>query len=292
MLFSIIVPIYNTSNTLRTCLDSILQQSFYDYEVILINDGSTDNSETIALEYTSQYSNFKLYTFENGGVSVARKRGITLANGIYVIFVDSDDTINPDLLQHIANVINIHPGLEVIRYQSNLINDDLHKNHERYNFHQDLYCILSGIDALKVWSSPNIKYAVYWLFALKRDLFSSICLMPDIRCYEDLAYIPIIVASAKMVTTIGYHGYNYLCNRQDSLTNTINKDLQRERAYDFYSAYKFAISNFIQIKDISSQDIIFFVADYRRRLRSFFYSLDIDLRQELSPIYHLSVDET
>lgn len=292
MLFSIIVPIYNTGKTLRLCLDSILQQSFDNYEVILINDGSTDDSETIALQYTSQYSNFKLYTFENGGVAVARKRGITLANGTYVIFVDSDDTINPDLLKHIANVINMHPSLEVIRYQTNLINDEPHKNHERYNFSQDLYYIFNGIKALKMWSGPNIKYAVYWLFAFKRELFASICLMPNIRCYEDLAYIPIIVASAKRVTTIGYHGYNYLCNRQDSLTNTISRDLQRERAYDFYSAYKFAMSNFIQIKDISSQDIIFFAADYHRRLRSFFYSLDIDLRKELAPVYHLSVDET
>lgn len=291
MLFSIIVPIYNASNTLRSCLDSILQQSFNDYEVILINDGSTDESEDIALEYTSQYSNFKLYTFENGGVAIARKRGITLSTGTYVIFVDSDDTINQNLLQYLANVIIMYPNIEIIRYQSNLINDDPHKNHERYNFSKNLNCFYSGIEALKQWSDLDIKYAVYWLFAFKRELFAYICLMPSIRCYEDVAYIPIIVASAKTVTTIGYHGYNYLCNRKDSLTNTINKDSQRERAYDFYRACMFAISHFINIDDVSSKDIIFFTNDYNRRLKSFFYSLDVDLRKELSHIYHLSVNK-
>lgn len=289
MLFSIIVPIYNTAQTLRNCLDSILQQTFHDYEIILINDGSTDESLTICCEYASSHSHIKLYSFENGGVSLARKRGITLASGQYFIFVDSDDTINNCLLENIANVISLYPGLDVVRYQANLINDDNHKNHERYNFYSKVDCILNGIEALKLWSAPNIKYAVYWIFAFKRSLFANICLMPDIRCYEDLAYISIIIASSKMVITINYHGYNYLCNRQGSLTNTLNINLQRQKAYDFYRACMFAMSYFVR-SDMKATDISFFIQDYRRRLQNFFYSMDIELRKELASIYRLPIE--
>lgn len=289
MLFSIIVPVYNTEQTLWSCLNSILRQTFRDYEVILIDDGSTDKNSEICRDYASCYHHFKVYHFENGGVALARKRGIVLASGQYFIFVDSDDTINSNLLENIAKAISLQPNLDIIRYQANLINDDEHKNHERYNFRSNINCILSGIDALRLWSAPNIKYAVYWLFAFKRSLFSSICLMPDIKCYEDVAYIPIIIASSKLVTTIDYCGYNYLCNRSGSLTNTSNKNLQRQKAYDFYRACIFALSYFIR-SDMAAQDISFFINDYTRRLKDFFYSTDIELRRELAPIYHLSIE--
>ena len=289
MLFSIIVPVYNTGQTLRNCLDSILQQTFRDYKVILINDGSTDESPSICLEYASYYHHVKTYTFENGGVSVARKRGIILSSGKYLIFVDSDDTINNHLLENIANVISSHPNLDLVRYQCNLINDDDHKNHERYNFHSNTDCLISGLEALRLWSAPDIKYAVYWLFAFKRSLFSNICLMPNIKCYEDVAYIPVIIASSKIVITINYHGYNYLCNRHGSLTNTIDENLQRQKAYDFYHACMFAMSYFLR-SDMPTQDISFFILDYTRRLRDFFYSTDIELRKELAPIYLLPIE--
>lgn len=289
MLFSIIVPIYNTSQTLRSCLDSILKQTFHDYEIILINDGSTDESSAICYEYASRYSNIKVYNFENEGIAVARKRGIVLSSGKYLVFVDSDDTINKHLLENIANVISLYPSLDIVRYQSNLVNDDDYKNHERYNFHSQIGQVLTGLEALKLWSTPDYKYAVYWLFAFKRSLFSNICLMPDIRCYEDLAYIPVLIASSKMVIAINYPGYNYLCNRAGSLTNTVNRDLQYQKAYDFYRACIFAMSYFIR-SDMKASDISFFIQDYSRRLQDFFYSIDIEMRKELASIYHLPIE--
>lgn len=289
MLFSIIVPIYNTSQTLRSCLDSILKQTFHDYEIILINDGSTDESSAICCEYASRYSNIKAYDFENEGISVARKRGIVLSSGKYLVFVDSDDTINKHLLENIANVISLYPSLDIVRYQSNLVNDDDYKNHERYNFHSQIGQVLTGLEALKLWSTPDYKYAVYWLFAFKRSLFSNICLMPDIRCYEDLAYIPVLIASSKMVIAINYPGYNYLCNRAGSLTNTVNRDLQYQKTYDFYRACIFAMSYFIR-SDMKASDISFFIQDYSRRLQDFFYSIDIEMRKELASIYHLPIE--
>ena len=108
MLFSIIVPMYNAAKSIRLCLDSILRQNFDDYEVVIINDGSTDDSESICREVTNEYDNVFLYTFENGGVGKARRRGIQRARGDFLIFVDVDDFISPDLLKRLARIIELH----------------------------------------------------------------------------------------------------------------------------------------------------------------------------------------
>lgn len=97
---SIIVPIYNIENYLEKCLQSILNQNFQSYEVILVNDGSTDNSREIAEKYVALNSNlFRLINQENKGLSEARNTGINAANGKYICFVDSDDYIENDYLQ-------------------------------------------------------------------------------------------------------------------------------------------------------------------------------------------------
>ena len=93
-LFSIIIPIYNTSNYLDDCLRSVVEQKFDDYEIILVNDGSTDNSFDICANYMKQYGNIVLISKPNSGLSDARNTGIHLARGKYLIFLDGDDYWN------------------------------------------------------------------------------------------------------------------------------------------------------------------------------------------------------
>ena len=88
---SVIVPVYNTAKYLHRCLDSILQQSFKDFEVLLVDDGSTDNSGEICDEYAAKDSRVRVFHKENGGVASAREIGIENAVGLYSIHVDSDD---------------------------------------------------------------------------------------------------------------------------------------------------------------------------------------------------------
>ena len=94
MKVSVIVPVYNTYDYLNKCLDSLVNQSFKDYEIIIVNDGSTDDSEKIIKKYQKKYSNIKYYYKENGGLSSARNYGIKYANGDYIAFVDSDDYVD------------------------------------------------------------------------------------------------------------------------------------------------------------------------------------------------------
>ncbi len=96
---SIIVPVYNAEEYLDRCLVSILEQDFSSFEVILVDDGSTDSSPMICDRYSATDSRFRTIHKENGGVSSARNAGLDLANGEYVMFVDSDDALIPDSLE-------------------------------------------------------------------------------------------------------------------------------------------------------------------------------------------------
>lgn len=97
---SVIIPVYNVENYIRACLDSILQQTFQDWECILVNDGSKDNSGKICDEYRRLDSRFKVIHKDNGGVSSARNRGLDIATGEWFTFVDSDDELTKDALSY------------------------------------------------------------------------------------------------------------------------------------------------------------------------------------------------
>ena len=102
-LISIIVPIYNVENYLRQCLDSIVAQTYQNFECLLINDGSPDNSADICREYVSKDSRFRYFEKENGGVSSARNLGIEHSKGEYITFIDSDDWVDSDYLEVLYN---------------------------------------------------------------------------------------------------------------------------------------------------------------------------------------------
>lgn len=287
MLFSVIVPMYNAAKSIRLCLESILRQNFNDYEVIIINDGSTDDSESICRDVTNGHDNVFLYTFENGDVGKARRRGIQRARGDFLIFVDIDDFISPDLLKTLSRIIRLHDDVEVIRYHANLINDDEGKDHQRYNSDVNLNIPMTGFGALRAWTNLGKKYALYWLFAFKRELFDRVTPMPELRCYEDVAYIPLLIASAEMVISTDYVGYNYVCDTSDSLTNSQNIDKQRTRAYDFYYAYVHATKGICNVPNVNVDDMVFFTVDYRRRLASYFDSLPESLKDEFNRLYDI-----
>lgn len=99
MKFSIVIPVYNVEPYLRECLDSVLNQSYADWEVVCVNDGSTDGSTAILEEYALKDVRFNIITQPNGGLSAARNTGIKEAKGDYILFLDSDDWLEHDALQ-------------------------------------------------------------------------------------------------------------------------------------------------------------------------------------------------
>ena len=106
MRFSIIIPVYNVEPYLRECLDSVLQQTYGDWEAICVNDGSIDGSATILDEYSARDSRFRVITQPNGGLSAARNTGLDNAQGNYILFLDSDDWLETNALLTLSNHLN------------------------------------------------------------------------------------------------------------------------------------------------------------------------------------------
>ncbi len=104
--YSVIIPVYNAEKTLRRCVDSLLSQKREDVEIILINDGSTDNGREICEQYEKEYQQVIFVDKENGGVSTARNAGLDVASGEYITFVDSDDWVTDDYFLSIDDVLS------------------------------------------------------------------------------------------------------------------------------------------------------------------------------------------
>lgn len=113
--FSIIIPFYNAENSIDRCLQSILEQTLPDFEVILIDDGSVDNSNNICRCFAEKDTRFKIFNQQNQGPSVARNRGLDSASGKYVVFIDSDDFIEVNFLEIIKRAFENKSRCSVYR---------------------------------------------------------------------------------------------------------------------------------------------------------------------------------
>lgn len=104
-LISVIIPVYGVEKYIRQCLDSVVNQRYKNLEIIVVNDGTKDRSAVIAKEYAQKDNRIKVYDYENGGLSVARNRGLKHAKGDYISFVDGDDWLHPDFYMKLAEAL-------------------------------------------------------------------------------------------------------------------------------------------------------------------------------------------
>ena len=147
--FSIIVPVYNVEMYLGACLDSILNQSYKDFEVIVVNDGTKDNSQDIIDEYVKKDDRIRGFKKKNGGLSDARNFGVGKAKGDYLLFVDSDDDINPLLLENINKEIEKNDP-ELIRFQIVKVTEE-----EKEENCSALFENVSGLEAFERLSTDS-----------------------------------------------------------------------------------------------------------------------------------------
>lgn len=129
MKYSIVIPIHNAERFLKKCCDTIISQEYMDYEVLLINNGSTDRSAEICDDYAKKYEQFKVYHLEDAGVSKARNVGLSHARGEYIWFVDADDRMIGQPLKEIAQVLDEHsPELVVFSYKDYIYTRDIYED--------------------------------------------------------------------------------------------------------------------------------------------------------------------
>ena len=159
-LISIIVPIYNVENYLRQCLDSIMNQTYQNFECLLINDGSPDNSADICREYVSKDSRFRYFEKENGGVSSARNLGIECSGGAYITFIDSDDWVDSDYLEVLyTTLLEEGADITVSTYKQFNIKDNCFYFHAfQRGYDKKIFTSPELIDNLQLLSSFDHSY--------------------------------------------------------------------------------------------------------------------------------------
>ena len=179
-IISIIVPVYNVEEYLQRCIDSILNQSFKNFELILVNDGSTDNSLKICKEYLLNDPRVKIINKENGGLSSARNAGINIAKGRYIGFVDSDDWINKEMYKILYELCEKNNSdIAECRYTvttGNEMNLDNSSN---------LITILNNEEAIKsLYTNTSYGSVVSWNKLYRCELFKDIK-FPEGKLNED-----------------------------------------------------------------------------------------------------------
>ncbi len=210
--FSIIIPIYNVENYLKKCLDSIVKQTYNNYEVIIVIDKCDDNSEKIADEYINKYNWTKLYE-ERTGLAKARNIGIQKAKGDYIVLLDSDDYLEHDFLETINKALKDKP--DVLRFQVRDIINDQKIDHNEIGFDST-----NGTEAFnKIVRYHYIENA--WAYVYKRDYFIKNNFKYMENCIaEDYGLTPLVIVKAKIVKSISYIGYNYVQRNNSLMNNT------------------------------------------------------------------------
>ena len=237
MKISIIVPIYNVADYLAKCLDSLLAQDLpqNEYEIIVVNDGSTDNSGDIAQQYADKYENITLINQENQGLSGARNTGIKHAKGEYIQFVDSDDFLEENVLGGLMKQVE-EDNLDVLRfkYQNVRINNksneyEVFKPYKSDSFLFDNYssCVTDGVTFL----NERFGTACYAVMFIIRKIILENCIFKQGIYFEDTEWTPRMILKSKRIASSDTIVYNYLM-REGSITKAVNKDKQRKVVED------------------------------------------------------------
>ena len=226
-IISIIVPIYNVGKYLPRCIESILNQTFNNFELILVNDGSTDNSGVVCDDYAKKDTRIKIVHKSNGGVSSARNAGLYVAKGEYIGFVDPDDYIDKNMYEKLYRLcIDNNSDIAICRFNRE-INGKIQNKESTEEIIE-----LNNMEAMNELFKGNL-----YRFSLCNKLFSKKCfndvLFPEGRMHEDLSTTYKLFANSKKAVYIDYYGYIYVKRENSILTSTYNeKRLQAFIAWD------------------------------------------------------------
>ena len=246
--FSIIIPVYNVEKYIKKCLDSVFSQSYKDYEVIVVNDGTKDKSMDIVKNY-----NVKIINQKNQGLSVARNVGVKKAKGDYLMFLDSDDYWEKDLLKELSKSIKNSP--DVVRFQIN----EVYESKKIIAYQEEEFINLQGQDAFKkIVEYHFVENA--WCYAINREYYikNKFEFAPG-TIHEDFGLIPLIIVKAQKVNSINYLGYNYY-QRQGSIMSTKNYEKTKKKVADMYFHYNQLIKEANKL-DIDTTTLKSFIAN-------------------------------
>ena len=263
---SVIVPVYNAENFLEKCLNSIVNQTYPKIEIVLVNDCSTDNSDSICKKYQTEHNNVVYIELEeNGGVANARNVGLRNAGGALIGFVDNDDWAEKEMYQSLYetlvnhNVPMVTANFKQVRYETQREREyiPLHKS--------DLY-IGNTLDAL-LYTVSN-RDVILWNKLYRRELFREIE-FPVRRTYEDISVIHLLVEKAGQIAVSTKCVYNYhlqpeSITRSKKVTTKIFEQLYViiER-YEYLASKKYSV----ELEQLCRREIFFTLTQVVDKLR-------------------------
>lgn len=249
MKLSVIIPVYNTEKYIEKCLDSIANQTMKDLEIVIVNDGSKDNSENVIKQWIENNKdiNVKYIKKENGGLSDARNFGVANASGKYISFVDSDDYLEKDLYKNLEQYMDKDVDLIKFKMSTYNANGQIIEKMDGPVFRQ-----VTGEEAFSKLCTQDKFLEVACIYLYRREFFIKQNFKYELGTYhEDFGLTPWIMINAKSVVSTNEYGYCYL-QRENSITTNQNPEKERKKAYDVLKHYDNAIKNISNAK-ISEQ---------------------------------------
>lgn len=269
-MISAIVPVYNTEKLVGRCIDSVISQTYPDWELILVDDGSTDGSLGVLKQYETNDSRIKVIHQENAGPGLARNKGIQNASGDYIVFIDSDDIIKPDYFEKLS-----HETADVVFIDIDQVDEDFHVQRKEY---------MSGYQSLSMEnlhrSQMTGKYSWGgWRKAVKTELLlKNKIRFSEHKVGEEAIYSFLLMHYAKSFSFIKGSVYEYV-NRAGSQSDTKDDDpwgsvavalKEKVMQMGLYERYADTVNAFIATAAIVSLDKMagkYTGAEYRRKAK-------------------------
>ena len=234
---SIIMPVYNKEKYVRKSINSILNQSYTDFELLIINDGSTDNSLSICKEFEEKDSRIKLISVPNGGVSKARNIGLDNASAEYVTFIDSDDTIDIDFIQNLYNCITINSvdlvisGLKKINSNRNNIEEKVPNYRGIKNIEEVIADFANNQKSTGLYGNCVSKI-------FRKELIDNIKFDENLRLAEDFDFYLKVYEVIKTIYFDDKTYYNYFQETENSSVHIDDYDIDYKSQLVIQIRYK------------------------------------------------------
>jgi len=255
---SIIVPVYNAEMYLRNCIDSILKQNYKNIEVILVNDGSTDNSRTICEQYAKKDNRIKVINQNNSGPSIARNVGINAATGRYIQFVDADDRLEPNMTKNLVEAMNKSQSVQLVLcgYKSIYISQDNNSTNKIVTpTNAGVYNFTDFVEFMgKLFSNGLINPLWNKLYDLETINKYNIRFIKDFNMGEDLLFNLEYIKFCNNFCIIKDELYNYLILNNNSLTSSFQNSYFENQQILFQKVREFLLE-----KESYSNDNKYFI---------------------------------
>ena len=221
---SIIIPVYNVEKFLHNCLDSVLKQTYRNLEIILIDDGSTDNSGKICDNYAKIDNRIIVIHKENGGVSSARNVALKIAKGDYIVWIDSDDFISKNMITYLCEKI-LEFNADIYFFNYNIIKKDKIEKIKLLNLPNG---IISKKEVFKYLSEEYKMPNFLWNKFARRKLYKNIVFDENIQMLEDYDIMPYLLNEATKIVYINECLYNYR-QVESSITHNVDKNIIKKQ---------------------------------------------------------------